>query len=571
METIKMDKTLLRAIQGSAQLQEQKKAQRREILARWNKTGMLKGLNVKGNPRATMHRQLQMAQILENQIKGVAESKDSMLPGLLMESSPSNITSTGANKEAWSNVAFPLVRRVFAETFAEELVSIQAMEMPTSYIFYLDFKYATDKPDAFEQNSVAGLYSSSDSLYGNPTASNSPTGRWYGGADHSFTRNYVSASGIAGTAVTASWGDIEYDNDLSASLAAGQIQKVNIANNQFTASSVNSSASIDQQTPSAVLLVSGSGGVLAQYRRFSQFHSVPDSWSFIVSASAGFSGDSFNVEYLQTTSETTRGDFETNQTHVGVIPEVKIDIRRENVEASTRRLKTTWSEEDAQDIEAYQGISIEETFVDVMTKVMTQEIDLMILDDLRKAAIDVQYWSRKLANYVNKYDGTDIVGQPTFYGTQEEWYTTLFERIVDMSNLMHRRTHLGGATHLVVSPEVSTILESSGMRGGVGASGEPIVDRYSGGTADYIGTLKNQWQVFKSPYVPTNEILLVRRGSDWIDTGYVYAPYIPLTFTDTLVDPDNFSLVKGAMMRAARKVTKPEFFARIEVKHLNVA
>ena len=560
-----------------------KAAQKKATVRRWEATGMLEGIGVANDPKETARRKLNLAQLYDNEIVGIKDILRMQAMGhrvlsppnaniFLNESTPTNVTQTSANREAWSNVAFPIVRKVFAELFAQELVSVQAMDMPTSYIFYLDYKFGTNKPENF--NSAKYLYSQSDSLYGNTTASGDPTGRWYGGGtDYSFTRNYVSFSVIGiNPPETASWADVDYDADLSASVATQvQILKIGIPLSSFSA--VTTSASLATNSPEAILLTSGSA-IKAQYRRFNRYNSAAASVSFIISGSVtGTLADCGlpTVEYLQATSETVRGDFEAGQTFVGTIPELKIEIRRENVTAETRRLKTTWSEEDAQDLEAYQGVSVEETFVDIMAKVIGQETDLQILNELRNSAVDVMYWSRQLGYYVNKTTGAAISGAPAFYGTQEQWYTTLFERIADMSNLMHKRNLQGGATHLVVSTEVSTILELSGMRGGSSGIEGPESLTYSAGFASYIGTLRNQWKVFKSPFVPSNEIMLVRKGADWLDTGYVWAPYIPLTYTDTLVDPDNFSLVRGAMRRDASKVIKPEYVSRIIISHMNVA
>jgi len=599
-----MNENLQKAINESLHLRKSMKEKKQAIVKRWEGTGLLNGLEVAGNPERTEIRKLNMAQLLENQIDGVRRSKEGSIPQILLEA-PSNITQTTADKEAWSNVAFPLVRRAFADTFAEELVAVQTMDMPTSYIFYLDYTYGTTKPDNYGIYATgSGLYRNTESLYGDwtasgvPTSGSGPSGHWYGGPDYSYTRNYYSASAVGYSTANISWADVEYDVDLSASVvagASGALQKVMIPATYLKGA--------DTTQPEAILLTSGSAGVAsptgaicAQYRRFSKY--VADgvgcsgglaSFVFIVSAShgAGVAGVALAqgitagtctaslsvVEYLVTGSQTNRGDFESGHTGVGAIPQIKIKITREEVTAQTRRLKTTWSEEESQDMEAYQGISMENEFVDIMTKVITQEIDLHVLAQLRKAAIDKMYWSRMISHYLNKFNGavsSDATG--TYYGTQKEWYQTLFERILDLSNLMMKRTLLGGATHLVVSPEVSTILESAGLLGAVSGGGtdSKLPQTYTSGVAEFVGSLRSLWKVYKSAYVPSNEILLVRRGTSWLETGYVLAPYVPITFTDTLVDPADFSMVKGAVTRYATKVVKPEFFALLEVKHLNV-
>lgn len=559
--------SLLRAIGESMNVLRRRMELKQNILKRWEKTGLLNGLEVPGDEARTKVRKLNMAQLLENQILGVRESREGAIPTFLLES-PTQTTGVGSAKEAWSNVAFPLVRKAFAETFAEELVSIQSIDMPTSYIFYLDYTYGTNKPENF--NSPRFLYSQSDSLFGNVTAPGSPTGRWYGGTDYSYTRNYVSASNIPYTTSTVSWADVEYDPDLSASLA--QLTKVFIYKTSFDAAEAAGAPPIDYNQPEAVLLTSGSA-IKQQYRRFSAYDSSNQRFVFIISgtlAAAG-SGSMPVVEYIRRTSQEFRGDFESGQVGVGEIPTLKINIVREEIAAQSRRLKTTWSEEAAQDFYAYQGIDIEAEFLNVMSKVITQEIDLMILNLIRNAAIDTMYWSRAVGTFVDKFTGSPVSGvTPTFYGTTRDWYQTLYERILDLSNLMHKRTLIGGATHLVVSPEVATILQSSGLLFGVSSGADVSQIKFSSGAAQFIGGLGSEWKVYKSPFVPTNEILLVRKGSDWLDTGFVYSPYVPLTFTDTLVDPNDFSLVRGALIRDAFKVVKPYYAARLLIKNINV-
>ena len=204
---------------------------------------------------------------------------------------------------------------------------------------YFHFFYGTNKPGIHTASGGTGgdYYSQSNSLYGDSTASGAPTGKWYGGEDYSFTRNYVSASMIGYTTAACAYQDIEYDTDLSAAFAAGAIYKVVIPHSSFSAAATAGSQSIDTTQPEAVLLASTSGStvLLAQYPRFTKYNSSTGNWTFIVSGStlSGGKCQIEHVEYIKATTEDKHTDFETGQTAVGTIPELKIQIRRDNVNA----------------------------------------------------------------------------------------------------------------------------------------------------------------------------------------------------------------------------------------------
>jgi len=547
---------------------EQEAEKNRLVIKRWEKTGLLEGLNGM--------RKSNMAKLLNNQVTGLRESN--LLPRLLTEATAVNATQTATNHEAWTNIAFPLVRRVFANLFAEELVSVQAMSQPTSWIFYLDWKYGTNKPANF--NTPNTLYSQSDSFYGTYNEDEStggPGGRFYGGTDYSYTRNYVSASNVAYTTAAAAWADVEYDDVTSASVAEGSYHKVTISKTVLDAAAATNVYSDPDQVES-ILLTSGSG-IKAQLRRYNKYDSSTGNYTFIISGAISAANSYMTyVEFVKamdntTAAEYSRGDFEQGLAGVTTIPQVMIDITRDMVAAGTRKIRTTWTPEIAQDLMAYHGLDFEKEVVDILAKAIGQEIDLHILSELSNQANQTYYWSRLVGEYVNTFTGATIAGT-SWYGTQKEWYQTLYDKIVQMSNMIHKRTHLGGATHIVCSIETATILEQAAFLGSspvtaLSATSNPV--DYISGVANYIGTAGSQWKVFKSPYIPRNLILVLRKGSEWLDTGYVYAPYVPLTFTDTLVDPTDYNLTKGAMTRYATKMVKKEFFGRIFVKNLNIS
>ena len=102
---------------------KKQQAEAKGLVTKWEKTGLLDGLNEDFQRNG-------MAVMLENQARQ-----------LISEASTTNPTS--AKDEEWSGVALPLVRRIFGEIAAQDFVSVQPMNLPSGLVFYLDFKYGT--------------------------------------------------------------------------------------------------------------------------------------------------------------------------------------------------------------------------------------------------------------------------------------------------------------------------------------------------------------------------------------------------------------------------------------------
>jgi len=326
---------------------------------------------------------------------------------------------------------------------------------------------------------------------------------------------------------------------------------------------------------------------------------------FVVSASnanvASITGSSAagllsgSVIYTVQTVPQDRGDFEDNpnvtntdsgffhtpgksSTDTGLnkdigIPEVNLQLNSEPIVAKTRKLKAVWTPELAQDLNAYHSIDAEAELTALLSEYVSMEIDLEILDMLITQAlpINTERWSAQLNTEIvpNGTGGYTAVTNTTAgtggYYTKATWYQTLGNKIQKVSNRIHQLTLRGGANFMVISPTVATILESiPGFV--VNTDGDQA--KFAMGVAR-VGSFASRFQVYKNPYMTDNVILLGFRGNNFLETGAVYAPYIPLVQTPLVYDPVNFTPRRGVMTRYAKKIVRPEFYGRVLIAGLD--
>ena len=253
------------------------------------------------------------------------------------------------------------------------------------------------------------------------------------------------------------------------------------------------------------------------------------------------------------------------------IPEIDIKVDSVSVTAVTKKLKAKWTPELGQDLNAYHNLDAEVELTSILSEQIALEIDQEILNDLIKGATaGTLYWSRLPGNFVNRETGaglevaTDSTGFPEFTGTVSEWYETLVETINDVSARIHRKTLRGGANFIVVAPEVANLLEfTSGFRANVTAD-----DTKGTVGAVNTGNLSKKWDVFVDPYFLRNLVLVGRRGSSFLESGFVYAPYVPLQVTPTIFGPEDFVPRKGVMTRYAKKMVRPDMYGLVVVEDL---
>lgn len=520
------------------------------LASKWAKTGLLEGLGHETHKN-------NMSMILENQAKQ-----------LVIESSQTGAGTSGAAftagvGEQWAGVALPLVRKVFGQIAAKEFVSVQPMNLPSGLIFYLDFQYGTTK-SPFTAAGAAGFYGT-ESMYGNtnPGVNSLPNGGLYGAGRFGYTINNTSSIATA-TVATASWATFNFDANYSASAAA----------NAWKTLTVTLDAKSDFTAARAFSLLSGSA-IAAKDNQAAYTTTTGNTVTFVVTGSliaqvATLANCTASFQ-LQPT-DALRGDFEDGNTALNSlnnpisIPEINIKLKSDAIVAKTRKLKAVWTPEFSQDLNAYHALDAEAELTSIMSEYISLEIDLEILDMLiAGASATTEYWS---AVNNQALDSTGITNTNLgFYNTQGGWYQTLGTKINKVSNIIHQKTMRGGATFMVCSPTVATILESIP---GFAAdnSAEATKMKYSFGVQK-VGQMNGRYQVYKNPYMAENTILLGFRGSQFLETGAVFAPYIPLIMTPLVYDPDTFTPRKGLLTRYAKKMVRPEYYAKIFISGTN--
>jgi hypothetical protein len=525
------------------------------MAAKWGKTGLLEGLNSEIEKNS-------MALILENQAKQ-----------LVTEASATNQgggTFTAGQGAQWAGVALPLVRKVFGSISSKEFLSVQPMNLPSGLVFFLDFQYGQDKEYNF--GPAGDVYNSASSLYGNtnPGAGADPSDGLYGAGRFAYSINQFSAS-VEFNVQTSSWADVDYDAELSASVAAGGYSTITVSGGDLTRP--------DYKGARAFLAASGTSDTfyqtsadlfLPKYTTVSGTDIKFVALGAVASANIPVSGTDNVVLYNQQPTDNHRGDFEdadgagypnSESATSLAIPQIDVKLKSEAIVAKTRKLKAQWTPEFAQDLNAYQSLDAEAELTSIMSEYISLEIDLEMLDMLvQDASAADEYWSAKSNNYLNS-DKSAWATDLGYYNTQGQWFQTLGTKMQKVSNKIHQKTLRGGANFMVVSPTVATVLESI-----------PGFASTSDGSADQMkyafgiqkaGQLNNRYNVFKNPYMTENVILMGYRGNQFLETGAVFSPYVPLIMTPLVYDPDTFTPRKGLLTRYAKKMIRPEFYGRI--------
>ncbi len=255
------------------------------------------------------------------------------------------------------------------------------------------------------------------------------------------------------------------------------------------------------------------------------------------------------------------------------IPEIDIKVDSVSVTAQTKKLKAKWTPELGQDLNAYHNLDAEVELTSILSEQIALEIDREILNDLvQGATAGTYYWSRRPGRFLNRESGAAIGSNlanesmmgADFTGTVSEWYETLVETLNDVSAQIHRKTLRGGANFLVCGPEVANILEfTAGFRANVTADS----DRGTVGAVN-VGNLSKKWDVYVDPYFMRNVVLIGRKGGSFLESGFVYAPYVPLQVTPTIFGVDDFVPRKGVMTRYAKKMVRPDMYGLVIVQDL---
>jgi len=618
-----------------------------KLCEKWNRTGLLRGLGGAGKEN--------MARMLENQAAEVLREVNSLSTG-------AGALASSGDIRGFSNIAFPIVRRVFGGLIANELVSIQPMSLPSGLLFYLDYTYGTNVGgDSARATGAAGsanaqTYSAGRSIYNAPTgkgvrSGSLATGGQYDLVGQSYTKVHdttsgnelvLLASGAYQGGTTLSAGAFLHATGTDGQLMMfdpelGQRIEEDSANGAFDntgrfsflvfdLSALPSTIDLTQvesfavfsaglaQTGLAVMpqALQGQGQNVLNLRRTNQLGTYANG---VFTANALVGRTDANAALLTVVSGTLVGplapatpvlgltasfaqgasldvdgsdgstltipsfesDFSTSDASP-IIPEIDIKIESISVTAVTRKLRARWSPELAQDLNAYHSMDAEVELTQILSEQIALEIDREILSDLLREANGANlYWSRAPGRFVNKNTGAEqllastLAPGPTFTGTVREWYETLVETIIDVANTIHRKTLRGSANFIVVGPDVATILEAS-------IAWKPLLSLDAQGQvanpftmgAEPVGSISNRFTVYKDPYFPQNKVLVGFKGKNYLETGYVYAPYVPLIVTPTIFAPEDFTPRKGVMTRYGKRMVRSDFYGTVTVRDMNI-
>ena len=530
------------------------------LASKWEKTGLLEGLT--GTHKSNM------GMILENQAKQLVVENSNTGGGTGAGTFQSQTAvNTGGQ---WAGVALPLVRKVFGQIAAKEFVSVQPMNLPSGLVFFLDFQYGTDKTP----------FTAGQSLYGDGTAATAPFGNTnegglYGEGRFSYSINNTQSINVSASVVaTATAENFRYDSNYSAS--AAQYWQVAIP--------TSSLAFVDKEGVAAFQLFTGSNATAYESasvgNQISSFtvYNGGSSILFYVTKSlatiAAGNDNTFTVVYQLQPTDRDRGDFEDgNPNPNGLdspqisIPEINVQMKSSAIVAKTRKLKAVWTPEFAQDLNAYHALDAEAELTSMLSEYISLEIDLEILGMLTDAAAaGTETWSAQ-----NNISISGAAGAQTnlgFYNSQGQWFQTLGTKINKLSNIIHQKTLRGGANFMVLSPSVATIIESiPGFA--ADSDGDVSKNSYAFGVQKVGALGGGKIKVYKNPYMTSNQILLGFRGTQFLESGAVFAPYIPLIMTPLVYDPDTFTPRKGLLTRYAKKMVRPEFYGTININGLN--
>jgi hypothetical protein len=584
-----------------------------DTINKWDRLGFLEGLRG--------HLKENVAQLYENQASFLINEA----------------TSDGASG-SFETVVFPIVRRVFSKLLANEIVSVQAMNLPIGKLFYFVPKiqgynggqsagnaglaydprsgehYApVGSPGNYPGDPNTG-YTTGNGSYNSTYAKNLYDLFYEGsepGLDPAGLFDYSKGrwSAITSSCNVMTWQNGALSNQESITSYAGNTRKIIIGLSGFSSTAVGKltapdGAEMDTEAfLSNLIIYTGSGlsasntpctistgpllyrVVTQQYGRglvnpnynqstatwpgqgnggvYDNICSVTG-WIYLevdLSCPACPTCGSDTIDGYTgatiTSANTTTSFFAAWRRYEELefedkIGEVSFDLESVTVSVTERKLRAQWSPELAQDVAAFHNIDAEAELTALLSEQVAAEIDREILRDLRKGAAWNLRWD---------YNGWRRISNTTSY-TQKDWNQTLITAINQLSAQIHKSTLRGGANWIVVSSEVSAIFDDLEYFHVSNAS--PEQDQYNMGI-ERVGTLAGRYQVYRDPYFPPNQVLIGHKGTSLLDTGYIYAPYVPLQLTPTMYNPFNFTPIKGIMTRYAKKMVNNRFYGRITV------
>lgn len=459
----------------------------RELESRWAQTGLLENINDKYTRSCT-------AVLLENQ-------------RLINESS----TDSG-DVAQFKRISIPLVRRIYPQLIANKVVSVQPLLGPTGLVYYLRFRYGSNK-GSVRGATKSGFPGDDVNSLQQLASGDANLSVYY---SHQFVENETQAD--AGGDTSSS--HVVEHTPVLAGTVTGTVYDGSTAVQTFVVSESGSFTFTDIGTP--VNKATGGTLNLTTGEVALTWNNDPGANSVVVS-----------YEY----------NMECNQD----LPEINLVVESEEIAAKTRKLKAVWSYEAQQDLRSQHNLDAEAELTAVLAQEINLEIDREVLSDLRNNAGTVASW-----------DFNTALGD-----TIKEKYESLYVKVVEVSNVVHRKTLRGGCNWLVTSPEVASIFETATA----GFAPAPSEGFTSSLGIQYVGTVNNRWRLYKDPLFPTGQILMGYKGDSYMDSGYFYCPYVPLTQTPVVLDPESFCPRKGILTRYGKKLLREgaKFYARLSI------
>ena len=544
-----------------------------DTIKKWDDLGFLEGLGG--------HQKDNIAQLYENQASYLI-----------------NEAAVADASGSFETVVFPIIRRVFSKLLANDIVSVQAMNLPIGKLFYF-------VPKIQERTAGNGHYQP----YGFPSSLTDPNTGYTGNNlyDRFYEESDDNAQGLfdyskgAFTTITANpFGFVTFSSgtasESTAALSGASVSSFIVVVSGFTTFEGGGKLAgpnghpMDTEEFLASLTVTISGNIPAN-NGAKNFNVVTQKYGKGIveygTKSTGRTGKfndicdaegkiylSVDVETYTNTSGYTAADFSSNDLALGNIAvtwreystlefeeeigEVSFDLESVTVSVTERKLRASWSPELAQDVSAFHNIDAEAELTALLSEQIAAEIDREILRDLRKGAAWTTKWDYNEWKYGN--NGSSYAGY-----TQKDWNQTLVTKINQISAQIHKTTLRGGANWIVVSSEVSAVFDD--LEYFHVSNANPEQDQYNMGI-EKIGSLAGRYQVFRDPYLPAGKIIIGHKGKSLLDAGYIYAPYVPLQLTPTMYNPFNFTPIKGIMTRYAKKMVNNRYFGLINVNGL---
>ncbi len=539
-----------------------------DTIKKWDDLGFLEGLGG--------HQKDNIAQLYENQASY-----------LINEAAVSDASGS------FETVVFPIIRRVFSKLLANDIVSVQAMNLPIGKLFY--FIPKIQGRDGVNHRQPYGMPGNNDAATAGYTDAKNLYDSFYEAGDGNspseglfdYSKGAYSAVTLSAAAVVAFTGGSVGDVARAALTGTTQSNLV-LKFSGFTKDGqgklIGPNGSVmdtEEFLAGAEVIVSGASknfnivtqkygkGIIEYGSRATstfpggRFQDICDEEGVIYinvdlqtySDTSGF-GNAQLSNTFQASDVTLQFRVYSDLEFEDAIGEVSFDLESVTVSVTERKLRASWSPELAQDVSAFHNIDAEAELTALLSEQIAAEVDREILRDLRKGAAWTTKWDYNEWRYGN--------GGSAFAGyTQKDWNQTLITKINQLSAQIHKSTLRGGANWIVVSSEVSAVFDD--LEYFHVSNAHPEQDQYNMGI-EKVGTLAGRYQVYRDPYFPANKILIGHKGKSLLDAGYVYAPYVPLQLTPTMYNPFNMTPIKGIMTRYAKKMVNNRYFGVITVR-----